>query len=600
MGNYVYLADGVCIPINISTDNIRSVALPNEDNQLVDWYVAKDIANAVCPQYKAYQNIVHRHVDKDEFTSMICDTSNGRHSTLFVTESGAQQIRNYLSRITNAQDDTQEDSQPEPEGNKKSQLINLNLVKKVQGKGHKIWYCAIDVCRLLGFANTKETVDRYVKPEDCCKMHFNYKGFGRRKVLGITKQGVDDLERARSKWIEKVRKITFFRSGGKITTPEVPAIELTWNARKHDVRSWEWLPKNTENVDLDHRLYTSNSVAMYYTLGSRLLLAGKSIDETLSLPPANYIEEFYAPLHHIDIRRAFDDKGYLVDYPLEWQKAYKSEQDLHPIVPLQHRFTLDLLMSDYLQTIKELANKGKRDPSKNWDIEFEFRLAEWFAGFYFTVPVDQIPATSARLIFSTWSKKILESLCYLMSKGIIQPVQVLGMTGDEESKPAYAYTYRFNFKKYIRTALCRDLQEGVFPLKAKVPPVLGQMLKGGNGRFPYKYVCNKLLLLALQKDTNNTSMQLNVENGVINLTAKQYCALLQVPTFASYHLRNKNLRVLNSNTELWFNHYVKGVVEAYGLFQVVGFKWSDEDVVGIGREAYPSNARIKIKLLCID
>lgn len=525
---------GTQLTLQQTTDKVRYI----EDSNSIRWFLAKDVGQKL--GLSNYRRAIQQYVDTSNKKLWLATSKGGPHQTLFLTADGITQLAltQQGKRACNTPASTHLTDE-DTEG-----------IRTVYDSKGYIWYSARDVCLKIKHGHMSRMLKRYVSPENQQLIAFEGSS---RACYAVNIAGFLEIKEGRlhHKAQQVVASIT------KPADSKEEAIQ-TLEEKPLEFCDWGWIPQNASNIRPKCKII-GNRVAIHFTHGSNILLKGAGLTY-VSTPMLQGDKS-----RPEDISMVFNSDGFIADYPETWKVEFEANPKATR-VPAKHQLTLDLLMSDYIQSRRVYLRK-KEEHSKlttqDWqdNPQFIFNPVEWFGAFHYTERVNAKPvSTSSRVTCTAWLNKVLNSLSYLMKTGVIQP----SLEGER-----YAYNYTFQFSK----DWISQMQSEALPAPVRVPPILGRSFAGGDVSNPYKYACNRLLCTQL---LNPAKSGLKNKNGVLSMTLKQYCYFTGIPLFedwAQHTARSGGSAYLSSKQAAYRDHMVKNVVEAYHLFQFVGLDW---------------------------
>lgn len=571
MEAYVYLGKGKQLLIQTGQDGTRFIVLKNPDTeQRESWLCVSDLAKKF--DYKAFRQVVLRHVNAEDTKTLLADTSRGQHPLKFISPRGfARACAQLKGRLIQAE--------PETSSNQISSVI-----RTVTDPCGTVWLNAADACRELGYSNSRLAVKRHVRSEDVCLLYFNTGKLGRRLSVGITERGYQDLRNARLNANNHIQAICLAE---ELTAPATEATKKHPSTQIKRAKSSLWLPPFAGDIKPSKKC-RGDRVIINFSYGSNWLLKGTK----------GYIsaQEFGDSGEPVSTQGIFNRFGYLVHYPEEWKQAFENTESVKR-VPAKHQLVLDLLMSDYIGSVRKDNQQEDSDyfhvPEDRWithDI-FEFRLVEWFTAFHTDLNSTR---PEQRVRFKRWSERALNGLCYLMRAGIIQPVcpartpeaeqelqdilqettNYYGLDPDPAPAPeakdvytgettdAYAYCFRF--------APCwiQEIASESLPMPVYILPSLGRVAHGGSN-FWYKYTCNRLLYAEMNQPKRKAKVK---HEGRYHITLKKYCLLTGVPLLSEWSTQS-NLDYNSMKRSRYENGLIRNVLETFGLFKVFEICW---------------------------
>lgn len=568
---YVYLGGGKRLPIEVSRAGIRTIRLRHpKTGRMEEWLCVADMGKKL--RYKGYRQAVLRHVNSAETVSPLADTTSGQHPLKFITKKGFLALQKYLAdRI-----------QAEVTASRVSTVDTYEGIRSIRDPNNgQLWLNAPDVCKKLGYSNTTIVIRRHVNDADVCRMSCNTESTGPRLTLFVSENGYKALENARL-------KRNNYKQATKVEEEEVaeatPETSNHKRAKEKTPESQLWVPPFAGRIE-PKRKCRDDRVVINFSYGSNWLLKGNQ----------GYIHamEFENQGKPISSEGIFNRFGYFIYYPMEWEEAFRSNQEINR-VPSCHQFVLDMLMSDYIGHVRKFGAKQEDNryhlSDDDWihNDTFEFRLVEWFTAFFSDCPVSK---DLQRIRFYRWAKKVINGLCYLMRAGIIQPVRTSRTPETDEylqtilrdtalydgienaptleavytGESSDAYVYRFRF------APCwiQEIKSEVLPMPICIPPIVGRPPHSGTG-YSHKYTSNRLLYTELH--SAKQPLKISPE-GNFKLSLRQYCRLTGVPPLSSWAAL-ANLTCASQIRSRYEASLIRGTINAFGLFSVAGVIWT--------------------------
>lgn len=579
----IYTEPNKKIPIITTNTGIRIVMLPNErTGQDEVWACAVDFCQSI--NHKEPLLTIQQYVDSTEVKVYPTDTPE--QVLAFLSGKGCEQLYKH----------TQQSQQVKA-------LLNVSIerIRTTKDQSGTVWFSTLDACKALGFTNPTATLKLHVSPQNISRVIFTDANTGRRQWLTATNsEGYEELRQA------QLHKRGSRPVGAEKVIPIEDESTVISAPTKQAPKSHHWLPVYTRRTNWERRLLNGH-VAIHFTYGSNWVLKGTKGYKT-------YEEITIHQDVATDAHTVFNHLGYLMGYKNDWSIAFQHCTEVK-MVPVRYQLTLDMLMSDFIQSIRRTGRKKDGHFYVGLDVwtenpAFEFNLLEWFESFYYSEDSTNTLSSKPCMLFKSWADKVLQGLCYLMETGVLQPVKVKrepevqeelrrilegehlipkGQSIDEVYTGEFSdpYIYRFRF------APCwiQAIQSETLPYPVGIPPILGRIPYGGRN-YGYKYTCNRLLCTELYRSTRKQQVS---QDKVWNLSLKQYCLLTGIPLYSNW-ASYSNL-VHNSNKrEHYANSMIKNTIEAYDLFTLANLTWDDKG--RRGRYSTPSDkARLAIKPL---
>lgn len=517
----------------VGNPQIRRVTI-YENEATTQWFCGKDVCRNL--GFKDHKKALAYHVTAENKQTGKLDTHGGQQDAIFINEAGILQLvaatcktnTSTLGRISPA---------------------DVEGIRRVYDRKGQVWYSACDACHKLGHRNMSEALNRHVSPQNrqLCVFDGN-----RRTCHAINATGFIELRTPRIQRRMEAIKSSLIQASENDKRDD-------GEERHLDLEDWGWIPANAQNIKVQHKTINGR-VAIHYTHGSNTLLKGAGL-KYISTP------ELRAKTVAEDKNQVFDAEGRISNYPMAWQEEF----DKNPLpvrVPPKHQLTLDLLMSDFIQSRRAYlkTNRDGRNliEPKDWmdSPQFTFNLMEWFGAFHYTDKYSQRKAcTMDREVCKAWLNKVMDSLCFLLRTGIISPVDEVAGTS------SYTYTLQFN-KSWIE-----QIRSDTLPSPVRIPPCIGRSLHGGNLSTPYKYAANRLLCTGVLNPA--VSCMKRYQEGVLSMPLMQYCYLTGIPPFEDWaeHTNTGRPEYPSTKREKYATHMIKNTVEVYHLFEFINISW---------------------------
>lgn len=602
-------------PIFVTQDD-TGVRVYFDPETKVAYYCAKDIAKLL--HYSDYQYMVRAYVPADHKHILDCESTSGVQKTIFVSKDAYRNLCQHA--IKRGKIKSEQSAQRHVERTiEDSKTIRSVIINGVE------WYSVLDICKSLKYANVTQLIQSHVNPADCIMTTFETEVAGLRRGLAVNERGRTALIEAAKAKIKRMYKqmdvkeeedSMEFQSDEEImayvktlTAPPAPVEQSVWKASPN---KWMWFPKNAKNVTGTEKIMDGH-VLLYQTQESNMLLTG---GPNCKITADTIKQEQMLPTNSWNL---FDVHGNVSSYQeallhLHLQQHNQDYQDSsYPArVPAPHQFTLDLLLSDYIEELRRIqqitrANTATQDHTLSTSsIEppaFIFRPMAWFAAFYYTPDDYDRPHSSARVIFKSWIKDVLASLDYLISHGIITICEESVISGTKNTellrsccstdipvlskiekpinlKEGEAGTYPYTYKLKLNPAWSRTIGSTSIGNPLRLPPIIGRKTARG-AKDGFKYTANRILCVeAFKQQKADIQYAVDLKPQSFKIKLHKYCSMLGLPildsnwiAYRKNQLKKRSMAAIKTD---YTQRVITNVLECYNLFKLQRIVWDQE------------------------